>query len=128
MVSLKKSFQRTIVILLVNPILMASSNPGLDMEGAPYQHCFEITEQANSLTSENVAMLTGDCFLESAEGLMPYFNEGDITNSPSRADIIIALEYADSWYALAVDSGIPGASLKLKKTRSYLTTFSSSEF
>ncbi|MFT6389364.1 MAG: hypothetical protein ACJAUP_002756 [Cellvibrionaceae bacterium] len=128
MVSLKKSFQRTIVILLVNPILMASSNPGLDMEGAPYQHCFEITEQANSLTSENVAMLTGDCFLESAEGLMPYFNEGDITNSPSRADIIIALEYADSWYVLAVDSGIPIASLKLKQTRSYLTTFSSSEF
>ena len=131
MVSLRKSIQSVTVLLLVNPILPTSSNPDLVSNLGLYTHCFESKEHSNSAFPGDSALQIGNCFLESAESLIPYFNENDLSNSPSRADIITALEYADSWFSLAITNDHPEAELGLRQTRLYIKRFSdisSSEF
>jgi len=72
----------------------------------PYEHCFAHKHYKNADLSDEAALTVGECFYLSAENISldDKFNN-DFGNSSSRAYIISALQYADSWYRLAIKKG-----------------------
>jgi hypothetical protein len=115
-----------IVLLLVNPILIANSSSSLSLNSEAYTPCFELKAYSDSVLSGEAAMNIASCFLGSAESLLPYFNENDLSSSPNRSNIITALEYADSWFRLAITNGRPEAELGLRQAGLYIIKLSGS--
>jgi len=72
----------------------------------PYEHCFAHNYYRYADLPHEAAFTIGDCFYQTAENILldDEFNN-DSGNSSSKAYIVSALQYADSWFRLAMKKG-----------------------
>jgi len=72
----------------------------------PYEHCFEHTHYKNTSLPHEAALTIGECFYQTAENIsLDNKLNNESGNSTSKAYIISALQYADSWFRLAIQKG-----------------------
>ena len=88
---------------------------------ASYDHCFLSPYYKDDNPPHEAALAIGECFYLAAENILldDYENEQDEA-SPGTTNIVSALQYADSWFRLAIHKGSTVAITFLHHTELYL--------
>jgi len=104
-------------------ILLFSSNLFSDTFPIPtsYDYCFDKPYYLHDSPPHEEALAIGECFYLAAENILIDDNKGSQhETSSSRTHIISALQYADSWFRLAIQKGNTVAITYLHHTELYL--------
>jgi hypothetical protein len=104
-------------------IILFSSNLLADtfLSPAPYKNCFQAPYYQHDNPPHEEALAIGECFYLAAEDVLLDDDNDQYETSSSRTHIILALQYADSWFRLAIQKGNSIAITHLHHTELNLT-------
>jgi len=88
---------------------------------APYDHCFHEPYYRDDSPPHEEALAIGKCFYLAAENILLDDSENDPYEASSNiSKVISAIQYADSWFRLAIQKGSTVAITYLHHTELYL--------